>query len=81
MDRRLSVYTFSLTTDWFHTVNDVAATSAPASAATRRGQTGTHRDPTAPRGRMATLSALAATLNVLARRRRVLKLTPHRVRK
>src|SRR5260221_9301827 len=39
IDRRLSVYTFSLTTDWFHTVNEVAARSAPASAASRRGHT------------------------------------------
>ncbi len=33
------MYTFSFTTDWFHTVNEVAATSAPASAANRRGHT------------------------------------------
>ena len=44
------MYTFSFTTDWFHTVNEVAAMSAPANAARRRGQTtGTiprsHRSP------------------------------------
>ncbi len=32
------MYTFSFTTDWFHTVNAVVATSAPARAAKRRGQ-------------------------------------------
>src|SRR6266446_10486076 len=38
-----SVYTFSFTTDWFHTVNAVAAASAPATAARRRGSwAGTH---------------------------------------
>src|SRR5881409_2353399 len=37
MERRLKVYTFSFTTDWFHTVNAVAAHSAPARAASRRG--------------------------------------------
>src|SRR3989442_2373727 len=38
-----TVYTFSFTTDWFHTVNAVAATSAPATAARRRGmRAGTH---------------------------------------
>src|SRR5207302_10700964 len=37
MDRSDSVYTFSFTTDWFHTVNAVAALSAPATAARRRG--------------------------------------------
>src|SRR6266545_6689938 len=37
IESRLSVYTFSFTTDWFHTVNAVAATSAPARAASRRG--------------------------------------------
>src|SRR2546429_4203522 len=43
MDRSDSVYTFSFTTDWFHTVNAVAATSAPATAARRRGRrAGTH---------------------------------------
>ena len=31
------MYTFSFTTDWFHTVNAVAETVAPASAARRRG--------------------------------------------
>src|SRR5438034_1526256 len=45
-----TVYTFSFTTDWFHTVNAVAATSAPATAASRRGsRAGTqpriHRSP------------------------------------
>src|SRR2546426_3949150 len=38
-----SVYTFSFTTDWFQTVNAVAAASAPATAARRRGRrAGTH---------------------------------------
>src|SRR6185295_1277210 len=38
-----SVYTFSFTTDWFHTVNAVAAARAPATAARRRGsRAGTH---------------------------------------
>ena len=37
MDKSDSVYTFSFTTDWFHTVNAVAAHSAPATAARRRG--------------------------------------------
>src|SRR6266702_1248756 len=37
MERSERVYTFSFTTDWFHTVNAVAATSAPATAASRRG--------------------------------------------
>src|SRR5947209_14184886 len=38
-----SVYTFSFTTDWFQTVNAVAAASAPAPAARRRGRrAGTH---------------------------------------
>src|SRR5256712_14052187 len=43
MDSSDTVYTFSFTTDWFHTVNAVAATSAPATAARRRGsRAGTH---------------------------------------
>ena len=33
------MYTFSFTTDWFHTVNAVADETAPASAASRRGHT------------------------------------------
>src|SRR6267378_5568678 len=38
-----SVYTFSFTTDWFHTVNAVAEATAPARAARRRGsRAGTH---------------------------------------
>src|SRR5213592_3896803 len=38
-----SVYTFSFTTDWFQTVNAVAAASAAATAARRRGRrAGTH---------------------------------------
>ena len=32
------MYTFSFTTDWFHTVNAVAASTAPASAVARLGQ-------------------------------------------
>src|SRR3989449_4676360 len=40
MESTLSVYTFSFTTDWFHTVNPVAAISAPAAAASRRAQGG-----------------------------------------
>src|SRR3989441_5266915 len=43
MESSDSVYTFSFTTDWFHTVNAVAAASAPATAARRRGSwAGTH---------------------------------------
>ena len=37
IESRDNVYTFSFTTDWFHTVNAVAETVAPASAARRRG--------------------------------------------
>src|SRR5947209_2004528 len=37
IESRLSVYTFSFTTDWFQTVNAVAETIAPASATSRRG--------------------------------------------
>src|SRR2546429_9699733 len=47
-----SVYTFSFTTDWFQTVNAVAAASAPATAARRRGRrAGTHSpiQPSLPR--------------------------------
>src|SRR5690348_7498997 len=39
IERTLAVYTFSFTTDWFHTVNAVAPQIAPASAAMRRGHT------------------------------------------
>src|SRR2546430_12018918 len=51
MERSDSVYTFSFTTDWFHTVNAVAALRAPATAARRRcSRAGTqlriHRSPT-----------------------------------
>src|SRR3989442_7930527 len=43
MESSDSVYTFSFTPDWFHTVNGVAAASAPATAASRRGRwPGTH---------------------------------------
>src|SRR2546429_6455133 len=43
MESSDSVYTFSFTTDWSQTVNAVAAASAPATAARRRGRrAGTH---------------------------------------
>src|SRR4029077_11795529 len=38
MDMSETVYTFSFTVDWFHTVHDVAPTSTPANAAAHRAQ-------------------------------------------
>src|SRR5690349_19228381 len=70
IDKRLSVYTFSFTTDWFQTVNAVALTSVPASAARRRGvRTGTmgrrKRSPT--RNQHAAATALVVAANRLIR--------------
>src|SRR5512142_705447 len=70
IDSRLSVYTFSFTTDWFQTVNAVALTRAPASAARRRGvRTGTmgrrNRSPT--RNQHAAATALVTAANRLMR--------------
>ena len=59
------MYTFSFTTDWFHTVNAVAEQIAPASAASRRGHVaGTHarikRSPTRNQHPAATALVTAA---------------------
>ena len=60
------MYTFSFTTDWFHTVNAVAAQTAPASAASRRGHTAvtharTRRSPTRNQHPAATALVAAAS--------------------
>ncbi len=47
MVKRLTVYTFSFTTDWFQVVNAVAAISAAAAAPTRAA-----RSPPPPKRRM-----------------------------
>src|SRR5512143_2224294 len=70
IESRLSVYTFSFTTDWFHTVNAVALTRAPPSAARRRTSgTGTigriQRSPT--RNQHAAATALVVAANRLMR--------------
>src|SRR5437016_12528821 len=66
IDKSDSVYTFSFTTDWFHTVNAVAALGAPATAARRRGsRAGTqlriHRSPTRNQHPAATALVTAAS--------------------
>src|SRR5256886_15464280 len=66
IDKSDSVYTFSFTTDWFHTVTAVAALRAPPPAASRRGsRAGTqlriHRSPTRNQHPAATALVTAAS--------------------
>src|ERR687898_83243 len=69
-----TVYTFSFTTDWFHTVHEVAPTRAPPSAAPYRA----HRLATMPRSqRSATRNQKNPPARAGNRREQV---DPHRIR-
>jgi hypothetical protein len=72
MENRLNVYTFSFTTDWFHTVNEVAPTSAPAKAAPIRAHrtsgTMSRRNRSATRNSRPAARALVTAANRLIRR-------------